>query len=292
MSVYHKGELAVQAKAGVTHMAERVGRSITNDARFFGPFLEHVNLAVASSVDASGRVWASPLTGSRFIRLLDEKTVFVEATLEDALTQNLQTSPELGILAIDPSTRGRVRLNGHAQVQADGILLHTQQVYGNCPKYIQKRDLTRVSVRGAPEAKVLAHLTPKLTTWIQRADTFFIASRHPMGGADASHRGGQPGFVRVTGDELRWSDYQGNMMFNTLGNLHANPNAGLLFIDFSSGDTLQLFGQAAILWDDASAQAFKGAERVVSFRVEGVRVVQGDVPLLGNVLEYSPHNPR
>jgi Pyridoxamine 5'-phosphate oxidase len=29
---------------------------------------------------------------------------------------------------------------------------------------------------------------------------------------------------------LRWPDYPGNRMFQTLGNLAVNPNAGLLFI--------------------------------------------------------------
>ena len=36
---------------------------------------------------------------------------------------------------------------------------------------------------------------------IGNADTLFIASFHPEGGADASHRGGFPGFVRVLGDD-------------------------------------------------------------------------------------------
>ena len=58
---------------------------------------------------------------------------------------------------------------------------------------------------------------------IGAADTFFIASAHPEGGADASHRGGRPGFVRVTGQRsLAFPDYPGNNMFNTLGNLTAD----------------------------------------------------------------------
>jgi hypothetical protein len=44
------------------------------------------------------------------------------------------------------------------------------------------------------------------------------------GSADASHRGGSPGFVAVQ-DERRLSfpDYAGNTMFMTLGNIAANP---------------------------------------------------------------------
>ena len=42
---------------------------------------------------------------------------------------------------------------------------------------------------------------------------------------DASHRGGSPGFVRVDDGDLWWPDYAGNNMFNTLGNLAADPAA-------------------------------------------------------------------
>ena len=86
------------------------------------------------------------------------------------------------------------------------------------------------------------------------ADTFFIATWHPGGGADASHRGGRPGFVRVLDDRtLEFPDYPGNNMFNTLGNLVGHPRAGLLFVDFERGDLLQLTGRAKIRWEPATA---------------------------------------
>ncbi len=99
--------------------------------------------------------------------------------------------------------------------------------------------------------------------WIRRADTFFIATSHPEAGADASHRGGMPGFVRVEGDRLVWPDYAGNAMFNTLGNIALHPRAGLVFPDFEAGATLQLTGRAAVDWDRDRAGSFPGAERLV-----------------------------
>jgi predicted pyridoxine 5'-phosphate oxidase superfamily flavin-nucleotide-binding protein len=83
---------------------------------------------------------------------------------------------------------------------------------------------------------------------VAAADTFFIASFHPERGADASHRGGRPGFVRVRGQRtLEFDDYPGNNMFNTLGNLSGHPWAGLLFVDFERGDLVQMTGRARIL---------------------------------------------
>ena len=48
-------------------------------------------------------------------------------------------------------------------------------------------------------------------------------------------------------------------MFQTLGNLSVDPRAGLLFVDFASGATLQLSGRAQIVWEP---------ERAVRFAVE------------------------
>src|SRR3546814_14766932 len=67
-------------------------------------------------------------------------------------------------------------------------------------------------------------------------------------GADVSHRGGRPGFVRVTEDDgrsvLTIPDFSGNQFFNTLGNIAINPRAGLLFVDFATGDLLTLTGRS------------------------------------------------
>lgn len=91
-----------------------------------------------------------------------------------------------------------------------------------------------------------------------------------MSRTDASHWGGNPGFVQVSGDRLRWPDYRGNAMFNTLGNLESYPRAGLLFPDFETGATLQLTGRASIDWDSAHAAASPGAERIVEFIIDEV----------------------
>ena len=76
-------------------------------------------------------------------------------------------------------------------------------------------------------------LTDEQRRLISSADTFSIASAHPEAGADASPRGGNPGFVPFLGENaLEFTDYSGNTMFNTLGNIAANPGTGLLFLDF------------------------------------------------------------
>ena len=111
-------------------------------------------------------------------------------------------------------------------------------------------------------------------------------------GSDVSHRGGPPGFVALAGDRraLRWADYTGNDMFNTLGNLLANGDASLLFIDYATGDTLRLNGRASIDLDDRS---LPGAQRVLAFAIERWAHARAALPLAAaGPPEYSPYNPR
>ena len=88
-----------------------------------------------------------------------------------------------------------------------------------------------------------------------------------------SHRGGKPGFVGVMADTLAIPDFRGNRFYNTLGNLLGDPRAGLLFIDFVSGDILQLQGRATIDWHP-EGNGPAGAERLwrVEMRAPGAAV--------------------
>jgi hypothetical protein len=127
---------------------------------------------------------------------------------------------------------------------------------------------------------------------IERADTFFVASRSRAGrgrayGADISHRGGKPGFVRIDGDVLTIPDFRGNRYFNTLGNLSAEPRASLLFVDFESGDLLQLQGMVQVDWTSAAAAQFAGAERLWSFHVTRGWRRKAALPLRWAFVDYS-----
>jgi uncharacterized protein len=306
-SVYHTGEIGVQTRAGVREMAKRVGGGIHD---FIPPaaeeFLASQPMLIVSSVDRVGHVWASLLVGEPgFVRVIDERTALIDAVavpgdpLAPLLTgdvNNLSARFELGILAIELETRRRMRLNGTAEMTAEGALLvRAHEVYANCPKYIQAREIrvTSPDETDAPEATTAAILSPKQQEWIAHTDTFFIGTAASNGRSDASHRGGQPGFVRVLNPTtLEWPDYSGNMMFNTLGNITTNPNAGLLFLDFVDGDTLQLTGKAKVVWGSERAAIYPGAERVVEFHLEQAIQITHANPLRFRFLNYSRFNPH
>lgn len=282
---FHPGELELQRRAGVLEEARAVGR-IVSDRLPPGSrrFLARQRLAVASSLETHGRVWASLLTGpAGFLQAPDDRLLRLaaEPTAGDPLAANLVARPELGLLVLDPRTRQRLRFNGRGQAFPEGIFLFVEQAYGNCPKYIQLREPATDGPGPAGPTAVSDRLDARQQVWIARADTVFLASFHPRGGADASHRGGFPGFIRLLGpDLLAFDDYPGNAMFNTLGNLVAYPQAGLLFVDFATGDSLQLAGRARVEPDFS-----------VRFEVEAVRETPHATPLRFGLSEYSPANP-
>jgi predicted pyridoxine 5'-phosphate oxidase superfamily flavin-nucleotide-binding protein len=294
---YHAGELEVQERAGGSELASRIAGSIDLAIpAVVRRFLAERRMAIAATVDAQGRPWASHLAGERgFIRVLEDHLVRVDAVpaAGDPLVANLLAGGRMGLIVPDLATRRRVRLNGTIERADEGsIFVRTQEVYSNCPKYIQVREEEHPPPL-APATSRRAHsLDPGQRGWIRRADTFFVASFHPEAGADASHRGGIPGFVRVESDRLVWPDYQGNSMYNTLGNIAAYPRAGLVFPDFETGATLQLTGRAEIDWDPAHAQAIAGAQRLIAFGIEEVVEIQHAFPLSLRLREYSPFNPH
>ncbi len=248
--MYHPGELEAQERAGVRDLAKRVGRIIspTIPAAASG-FLAARSFVIAATRSPDGAVHASLLAGAPgFAHVTGERSLTLHPASGHvaAALGDLDATGVLGLLAIDFPTRRRMRANGRATVRDGVIVMETRQVYSNCPQYIRQRpDATPPIVSSPP---VTEELSPDQRAFIARADTFFIASAHPQAGADASHRGGEPGFVHAEPTRISWPDYSGNNMFNTLGNLLVEPRCALLFADFPTGEALRVEGRAAVTW--------------------------------------------
>ena len=304
-SPYHDGELRVQQLAGVVEEANHIARAISDTiTRGALKFIGEQSMVVLGSVDHDQNVWASVLFGRPgFVTAPDEQSVEFDLSLagfnpHDPFWTNIEHDQRVGSLFIDLATRRRLRINGSvSRPSADRLRLDlaVAESYPNCPKYIQRRILTVQELDG--QVSMLRDgdtLREDLQTLIKTADTFFVASAHPQRGVDASHRGGPQGFVDVLDEHtLRIPDYVGNNMFNTLGNFAANPKAGLLFLDFDRGRTLQLIGRPEILWnqDDAEEES-GGTRRLWLLHVE--RWYEMDLPatVRWEFLDYSPFNPQ
>ncbi|WP_030174820.1 pyridoxamine 5'-phosphate oxidase family protein [Spirillospora albida] len=293
MAVYHAGERAAQRRAGLLDQGAFSGRAVRAEIpEVARRFLAQQPMAVLGAADGDGRMWATLLTGRPgFLRAEDAETVVIDARAVpgDPLAPRFATGGRVGLLAIEPARHRRMRMNGRAVPAGGGLRVALDQVYANCPKYIQKRE-PRWEPGPPGEATRSRTLTDGQRTLVGGADTFFIATADRDGNADASHRGGAPGFVEVASPGLlRWPDYVGNAMFNTLGNLEVEPRAGLLFPDWRTGAVLQLTGTARTIWD--GADAVPGAERMVEFRVSEVVEIPGASPLRWTDPVPSRFNP-
>ncbi|OQS13794.1 pyridoxamine 5-phosphate oxidase [Nocardia donostiensis] len=295
MSPYHPGELAVQERLGQERIAERVGRTVKAEIpAVAADFLAAQPLIVVAAADAGGRPWATQLTGTPgFVQAIDPRTIDIDATpvAGDPLHATLDEPCRVGLIALQPQRRRRMRVNGPAR-RVDGLLrVVVDQVYSNCPKYISRRELMPGGRR--PETSSPRHsaeLEARQRAAIEAADAFFIASVDSDGNADASHRGGNPGFVRVLSPtRLCWPDYRGNSMFMTLGNIMAEPRCGLLIPDWTGGGMLQLTGRARIDWETTPYGA--GAQCGVDFTVDEVVELPAANPLRWSDPELSPANP-
>jgi predicted pyridoxine 5'-phosphate oxidase superfamily flavin-nucleotide-binding protein len=124
-------------------------------------------------------------------------------------------------------TRRRNRINGYSRptrASPGGLFVQVEEAFGNCPKYITRRHFSSGGSQRQPEGPPSRsqHLSASQQRLIAQSDMLFVATANPGGGADASHRGGFPGFVRVLDDRtLLWPDYTGNGMFMVSGPISA-----------------------------------------------------------------------
>eukprot|EP00958_Prasinococcus_capsulatus_P001522 scaffold137_cov398-Prasinococcus_capsulatus_cf.AAC.44 len=305
-----------------------VRRYLTEQHRVFFNQLPYF---LIGAVDLKGYPQASLLAAkSGFTTSPDPYTLVVNALplpgepLADLFasdeTANIDANRKLSIagLGIELHTRRRNRFAGHL-TKLDRVgcsfSLAIAQTFGNCPQYIQTRELEflqhvdesnkrlRKTTEGASKREDPSFLlkNKEARDLITTCDSFFVATACPdeedpyfCGTVrlnlhrDVSHRGGNPGFVKLdtvesaSGEqlvELTWPDFLGNFHFNTLGNLQYNPKAGLLFVDFANRTTLHVWGQATVVWEGEETEAFIGAQRLVKLVVEGVCMLEGRLPL-------------
>jgi predicted pyridoxine 5'-phosphate oxidase superfamily flavin-nucleotide-binding protein len=288
--VFHEGELAIQRRADSVAQASNSGRLIA-DTIIPGAikFVDKQPFVVMGSVGEQQNLWASILVGHHGFMTAASQGVDVDLSQtlridDDPLWQNLVNDPRIGMLVIDLQSRARLRINGRVVFPTSDLLhVDVQQSYPNCPQYIQRR-IYRPSTDPDNNPRPVRHDGAELNhdgqQWIAGADTLFVASEHPSGGVDASHRGGNPGFIQVVDPtRLRIPDYAGNGMFNTLGNFAVNPRAGLIIPDFENGRTLQLTGRADILWDvDDPENETGGTGRYWDFRIDRWVQIENSLP--------------
>ena len=304
-SRFHDGELIAQRNANESDMAARNGANV--DERIIRgalPFVRQQKTLYVGSIDPSGRVWASILLGETgFLQPSEDAGTLVidlgrvvKQPL-DPLWDNIRHDARVGLLLLELQTRKRLKINGEAVQDGDRLIVRVTESVPICPRYIQRRTIVMDSSghpQMPPGIRSGSELRPDQSQLIERADTFFLASVHETHGADCSHRGGPPGFVRILpGGVLRVPDYNGNSMFNSFGNFLLDPQAGLVFPDYEGRRMLQLNGTVEMFWDQPDpAGATGGTGRFWEFKVN--RWIETELPeaLRTEFIDASPFLPK
>ena len=116
--------------------------------------------------------------------------------------------------------------------------------------------------------KSLPILDPHAQEFIRRSPFLTIGTQNRDGKADVSPRGDPSGFVRVLDDRtLAIPDRPGNNRLDTLSNILANPNVGLLFLVPGFDDTLRVNGTARLSTDPELLQSMAVNDRVPTLAI-------------------------
>lgn len=111
--------------------------------------------------------------------------------------------------------------------------------------------------------------------FIETSSFFFLATASEES-VDSSFKGGDPGFVRVVGENaVAWPDYDGNRMYRSLGNISVNPRVGLLFISldgkrFNNAARLRINGHAEVDERPEAIAGLPGAKRLIRVTAEHI----------------------
>jgi len=297
--VFHSGELHLQKLSGVNVMADKLSKMMITDylTEQHQVFFNSLNTLFIASIDEYGKPWASLLIGNTgFIYTPDKTHLNIQAKpfSGDKLAENIIQNKHLGLLGLEHLTRRRNRAAGElTEFDETGISIKINQAFGNCPKYIQARDVKFIDNTNkltATDTEEFNQMNDACMQTIEQADTFYIASYQPgedKQGTDISHRGGKPGFVKIISpDTLIFDDYSGNNLFMTLGNIISYPYAGLLFIDYKNNIFWQLQCKAEIIETPDKKHA-----RQVRLMVNQVRKLSPGLNIKWEFIDYSSFLP-
>ncbi|OAL07133.1 hypothetical protein IQ06DRAFT_288898 [Phaeosphaeriaceae sp. SRC1lsM3a] len=286
------------------------------------------HLLSVGALDDEGRPWSTIWGGERgFAKRIAKGVLEIRALVDrqyDPVVQNLLASSTQGEparpvtterkfmsgMSIDFDSRDRVKVMGRLltgetrdyddKVGEIQLAMAVQESTGNCPKYINKRDV-RAHV---PSPHLVSHSLPlhqQAVDLIHKTDVIFISSTNGDS-MDTNHRGGPSGFVRVASNEaaredgsggvvLVYPEYSGNRLYQSLGNLYLNPKIGIAVPDFDTSNVLYLTGTAQLLLGEQATAVMPHCKLALQIRVEAARLVADGLSFRGRLGEMSPYAP-
>ncbi|THX95734.1 oxidoreductase [Aureobasidium pullulans] len=322
---FHDGEKLMQKKLHVPGLDNPTVPMLSPQA---ANMLQRAPLLAFGTLDPEGRPWTTVWGGNTgFSKPLGNNMIGIRTSVaakldpvveylvgSDAKGEVVKEEGEgrlLSGLAIDLGTRKRVKLAGKMMAgmlgseDSDGsmeniqqgvlqLVAHIDESLGNCPKYLNKRDIHPAATD--PElVSDSATLDQKAMDLIHKVDLMFL-STNSGSHMDTNHRGGSPGFIRCLPQEggntqFVYPEYSGNRLYQSLGNMILEPKAGFCFPDFETGDCLFVTGTTEILFGKDAAEIMPRSNLAVRVTITAARHVASVLPFRGDTGEFSPYNP-
>jgi hypothetical protein len=237
---YHSGQLAIQAEAKTTLVAEQL-------AHWVGPvgeFTRGADMLLFAAVGSDNALNFTVLSGAPPLVEVLNNSKGLSLSLPRDFAES--SSPQFyGGLAISFANARRARINGRLVHRGDKPELESTETFTLCKKYIAPSIALDDQPHAGPLSREpLAFTDPWLADLLARTETTFLASITPDGKPDVAHRGGPSGFLEfdAAARSITWNEFVGDGIFKSAGNLRATNRMTLLVPDFVTGDGIELIG--------------------------------------------------
>ncbi|KAI4156436.1 MAG: hypothetical protein L6R39_001107 [Caloplaca ligustica] len=326
---WHEGESMMQQKLHIPPQENPTNPFLTPSGAYL---IQHSPLLALGTLDDKGRPWTTLLGGKAgFARPLGHSVMGIRTMVDpsyDPVINSLLASNDgdesveqadkyraVSALTIDLATRSRYKLAGSMVAGALGqlgdasgsgqehqaspteaqIVIKIERSLGNCPKYINKKQI----IPTIPEPALVSGTLPLSAEAIEllaKADLFFVTSSYDGSSMGTNNRGGPRGFVRVmqndfSGTTLVYPEYSGNRLYQTLGNLCVFPKVGIVVPDFDTGNVLYTTGTTEIVLGRDCAAILPRSNLAVKVHLEKARFVRHGLAVKAQPGEPSPYNP-
>ncbi|MBL0169722.1 MAG: pyridoxamine 5'-phosphate oxidase family protein [Gemmatimonadaceae bacterium] len=240
--LYHEGQRDVQREANSVQCAD-------NLSTWVGPVVDYANEAdlVVLASATPDTLHVAALSGPAPLVSAAGHAGAIAVSMTSALVDLLPIERPWGGIVINPATARRSRVAGHPQLHGSLVEVPCGVAFTNCRKYMTPTSSTGASRHLGPTAQERRAPDDQwVVDTIARGETAFLVTVTPEGVADVSHRGGQPGFLRydAVNSAINWTEYLGDGMFVSTGNLRRSRRFALLVLDYESGDAVRLDGEA------------------------------------------------
>jgi predicted pyridoxine 5'-phosphate oxidase superfamily flavin-nucleotide-binding protein len=121
-------------------------------------------------------------------------------------------------------------------------------------------------------------LSARETDFIEKSDTFYLATVSETGWPYVQHRGGPPGFLRVLGpSRLAYADFRGNTQLITVGNATKNDRCSLILMDYPNRRRLKILGHMRVENAESMDVGTRKAVDLQDYKARVERIVIIDV---------------